>query len=105
MDPSEGCREFIELLAFVRQDVLSDLLKDDEKYHLRLQEYSKRITSIERVKDEHLYTLAHSLCLRALLAYSVYFLQNAPEIRLRNDSNQSRISYIRKTEFFISYSR
>jgi hypothetical protein len=33
MNPSEGCREFIELLAFVRRDVLSDLLKDDEKCH------------------------------------------------------------------------
>jgi len=60
IDPSEGYRELIELLEFVWQDILSlikqsngkslsDLLGDDEHYHFRLQQYTKRITSIERV--------------------------------------------------------
>jgi hypothetical protein len=134
IDPSEGCRELIDLLEFVRQDILSlikqsnektlsDLLGDDEHYHFLLQEYAKRITSIERVKDEHLHPhpgWALRECLQyfnneraqvlriALYDYimtvlCVYLSQHVPEIRLRevDNSNKSRVEYIRKIGYFI----
>ncbi|CAF4053703.1 unnamed protein product [Rotaria sordida] len=91
IDPYVGCNELVQLLKFVQKDAVDLALRVTEESggkslygyfsrHMsvlhshpemqeKLQTYARRITTIERVRDNQLMDLSHALSVACLLAY------------------------------------